>query len=84
MTDMPGKKSEVWKGVRRGAGWTLGVGTVVSAGRLLREGPRESVKALMKVSLSARDSAAELSEQLRDVYAEAQAERTAQSSGAGE
>lgn len=81
---MAGSRSEVWKGLRRGAGWALGVGSVVSAATLLREGPREAVKVLMKAGLRGREAAAELSEQLRDVYAEARVEHAAQPPEGGE
>ena len=74
MADVSGRTSEVWKGTRRGAGWALGVGTVVSVAALLRDGPRQTLKAAMKAGLRGREVAAELSEQVRDLYAEAQVE----------
>ncbi len=74
MADVSGRTSEVWKGTRRGAGWALGVGTVVSVAALLRDGPRQTLKAAMKAGLRGREVAAEMSEQVRDLYAEAQVE----------
>ena len=67
--------SEMWKGARRGAGWALGVCGVISAAAVLRDGPRDAVKAMMKAGMRGREVAAEASEQLQDLYAEAQAER---------
>ncbi len=74
MAEVSSRASEVWKGTRRGAGWALGVGTVVSVAALLRDGPRHTVKAAMKAGLRGREVAAEISEQVRDLYAEAQVE----------
>ena len=71
------RTSEVWKGVRKGAGWAMGVGIVVSAAGVLREGPRAVLKAAVKAGLRGGEMAAELTEQMRDVYAEAQVERNA-------
>ncbi len=76
MDDKPKIGSEMWKGVRRGAGWTLGVGVVVSVAGLLRDGPRDTIKSVMKAGMGGRELIAELSEQLQDLYAEAQAERS--------
>ncbi len=67
--------SQMWKGARRGAGWALGVGGVISAAAVLRDGPRHTIKALMKAGMRGREVAAEASEQLQDLYAEAQSER---------
>jgi hypothetical protein len=75
MDDKPKIRSEVWKGVRRGAGWTLGVGAVVSVAALLRDGPRETIKSAMKAGMRGREVLAELSEQTQDLYAEARSER---------
>ena len=80
MDDKPKAGSEMWKGARRGAGWTLGAGAVVSVAALLRDGPRETIKAAMKASMRGREVAAELSEQAQDLYAEAQAERSTEPS----
>jgi hypothetical protein len=74
---MPGKKSEVWKGARRGAGWAIGMGAVASVAVMLREGPRQAMKVLVTAGIRGREAAAELSEQMRDIYAEAQVERAA-------
>ena len=67
--------SQMWKGARRGAGWALGVGGVISVATILRDGPRATVKAMMKAGMRGREVAAEVSEQLQDLYAEAQSER---------
>ncbi|MDP9067307.1 MAG: hypothetical protein M3N53_03025 [Actinomycetota bacterium] len=78
MSDMRERTSEVWKGLRKGAGWAMGVGIVVSAAGVLREGPRAVVKAAIKAGLRGGEMAAELTEQMRDLYAEVQVERHAQ------
>jgi hypothetical protein len=75
--DKPKVRSEVWKDARRGAGWALGVGGVVSVAALLRGGPRETIKAAMKAGMRGREVAAELGEQVQDLYAEARFERLA-------
>lgn len=75
MDDKPKMRSEMWKGARRGAGWTLGVGGVISAASFLRDGPRPTIKAAMKAAMRGREVAAELGEQMQDVYAEARFER---------
>lgn len=76
MADRPRMGSEMWKGVRRGAGWALGVGGVVSVAAMLRDGPRETIKSTMKAAMRGREVAAELGEQMQDLYAEAQFERS--------
>lgn len=78
MADKPKMGSEIWKGARRGAGWALGVGGVVSAATLLRDGPRTTIKTMMKAGMRGREVAAEVFEQIQDLYAEAQSERSAQ------
>ena len=83
MSEQRKTRSEIWRGARRGMGWALGVGGVVSAAGLLRDGPRETVKAMMKAGMRGREVGAELSEQLRDLYAEAQSERFAASEPEG-
>lgn len=75
MDDKPKRGREMWKGIKRGIGWTLGAGTVVSAAALLRDGPRETIKSAMKASIQGREAVAELSEQMQDLYAEARSER---------
>ena len=75
MDDKPKTRSEIWRGARRGAGWALGVGGVVSVAALLRDGPREAVKATMKATMRGQEVAAELGEQVQDLYAEARSER---------
>ena len=76
MIDKPRMGSEMWKGARRGAGWALGVGGVVSVAAILRDGPRDTIKAAMKAAMRGREVAAELGEQVQDLYAEAQFERS--------
>ena len=76
MDDQPKMRSELWRGARRGAGWAVGVGGVVSVAALLRDGPRETIKASMKAGMRGREVVAELGEQLQDLYAEAQSERS--------
>lgn len=80
MSDLKEKRSEIWKGIRRGAGWAMGVGTVVSAATIVREGPRRALKAAIKAGLRGSEVAAELTEQVRDVWAEAQLERSSEAS----
>lgn len=75
MNERPKIRSEFWKGARRGTGWAFGVGGVVTAATLLRDGPRGTVKMMMKAGMHGRELAAELSEQVQDLYAEAQSER---------
>jgi hypothetical protein len=77
MNERPKIRSEFWKGARRGSGWAFGVGGVVTIASLLRDGPRDTFKAMMKAGLRGREVAAELSEQVQDLYAEAQSERSA-------
>lgn len=79
MNEQPKRRSEIWKGVRRGTGWALGVAGVISVAALLRDGPRGTVKALMKTGMRGREVAAELGEQVQDLYAEARSERFGQS-----
>ncbi|MDQ4145209.1 MAG: hypothetical protein M3198_16010 [Actinomycetota bacterium] len=68
------RRSEVWEGIRKGAGWVMGVTTVVSAAALVREGPRNALKAAIKAGIRGSEVAAEVTEQVRDVWAEAQLE----------
>ncbi len=77
---MKERTSEVWKGMRKGAGWAMGVGIVVSAAGALRQGPRAVVKTAINAGLRGGEAAAELGEQIRDLYAEAQIERSERSS----
>lgn len=76
MDDKPKMRSELWNGARRGAGWALGVGAVVAVAALLRDGPRNTIKSTMKAGMRGREVAAELAEQIQDLYAEAQSERS--------
>ncbi len=77
MRDMPGKNSEMFKGVRRGTGFAVGVGAVLTAATVLRDGPREALKGVIKAGLRGREIAAEASEQVRDIYAEVLSEQGA-------
>ncbi len=70
MADEP-RTSEVWNGMRRGAGWAFGVGAVVTAASVLSDGGRTTIKSMMKATMRGRGMAAEVSEQLQDLYAEA-------------
>ena len=79
MDKKPKMRSEMWSGARRGAGWAIGVGGVVSVATLLRDGPRDTIKTMMKAGMRGRETAAVLSEQVQDLYAEAQSERFAES-----
>ncbi len=65
------RDSETWKGMRRGVGWAFGVGAVVTAASVLRDGGRATTKSAMLAGLRGRDMAAELSEKAQDLYAEA-------------
>ena len=68
-------KSEVWKGMRRGAGWAFGVGAVVTAASVLRDGGRSTIKNAMIGAMRGQEMGAELGERLQDLYAEAVHER---------
>lgn len=74
MPELTERGSQVWKGMRRGVGWAFGAGIVLTAAGVLRDGGRETLKTLMKQGMRGREAAAELSEQLQDLYAEAQSE----------
>ncbi|MBA3407773.1 MAG: hypothetical protein H0U06_06890 [Solirubrobacterales bacterium] len=76
MKETPKLRSEFWKGARRGTGMAFGVGGVVTVVTLLRDGPRATIKAMMKAGIQVREAAAELAEQAQDLYAEAQSERS--------
>ena len=65
------RTSEMSRGMRRGAGFAFGVGAVVTVASVLRDGARPAVKSLMKAAIQGRTAAAELSEQMQDLYAEA-------------
>ena len=69
------RKSEVWKGMRRGAGWAIGMGAVVTAASVLRDGGRSTIKSAMIGGMRGQVMAAELAEHLQDLYAEAVHER---------
>jgi Protein of unknown function (DUF5132) len=65
-------------GVARGAGWSLGVATVAGVAVLAGKGARPLAKRAMVGYLlladRVRELTAEATEQLQDIYAEAQAE----------
>lgn len=77
MPEMTPRRSELWKGARRGAGWAVGFGAVLGATSVLRNGPHLATKDAMKKALALRAASAELIEQARDVYSEAEAEYAA-------
>jgi Protein of unknown function (DUF5132) len=68
--------AEVLRGARRGVGWGLGVGVVLAAGSVVRNGHRDTVRATMKTVIKVREASAEAGEHLQDLYAEAASERT--------
>ena len=69
------RKSEVLKGLRRGAGWALGAGAVVTVASVLRDGGRSTLKGAMIGAMRGQELAAEAVERLQDIYAEAAHER---------
>ncbi len=69
------RKSEVWKGMRRGAGWAFGVGAVVTVASVLRDGGRSTIKSAMIGGMRGQEMVAEVAEHLQDLYAEARHER---------
>lgn len=71
------RKSEAWKGMRRGAGWAFGFGTVVTVASVLRDGGRSTIKGAMIAGMRGQEMTAELAEHLQDLYAEAVHERQA-------
>ncbi len=75
------RKSETWKGMRRGIGWAFGVGTVVTAASVLRDGGRATIKSAMIAGMHGQTMVAELSEHLQDLYAEAAHERLEHNDG---
>ena len=78
-----GRRSEMWRGMRRGAGFAFGIGAIVTGASLLRGGGRATVKSLMKAGMQGRTMAAELSEQVQDLYAEAAYEHQRSGEGPG-
>lgn len=74
MAERSERRSELWRGGRRGAGWALGFVSVLGLGSLLSRGPEPTAKAAMKAGLRARQAGAEAMERMRDVYAEAESE----------
>lgn len=77
MPRVPGRNSEIFKSVRQGAGWAFGVGSVLAAASVLRDGPRDALKGAIKAGLKGGQWAAEATEQVRDIYAEVQSEQKA-------
>ncbi len=69
------RKSEVWKGMRRGTGWAFGVGAVVTVASVLRDGGRSTIKNAMIGGMRGQEMVAEVAEHLQDLYAEALHER---------
>jgi len=69
-------RSQVWRGARQGAGFALGTGVVLSAAALLRAGPREALKGVIKGGMRAQELIAEAVEQGQDLVAEARHERS--------
>ena len=69
-----GEVEEMMRGARRGAGWALGFGVVLGAASVLNRGAQPTAKVAMKGLLRLRETGAELSERVQDLYAEAQAE----------
>ncbi len=69
------RKSEVWKGMRRGTGWAFGVGAVVTVASVLRDGGRSTIKSAMIGGMRGQEMVAEVAEHLQDLYAEAVHER---------
>jgi hypothetical protein len=64
---------------QRGLGWVLGFAVLLGVGSALVRGRRSTIKAGMKATMRARETAAEATERLRDVYAEAASEQQAES-----
>ncbi len=62
------------RGARRGVGWAIGFGTVLGAASALNRGGQPTLKLAMKGVMRLQHVAAEFSERVQDLYAEAQAE----------
>ena len=78
MAEQSERRSEVWRGGRRGAGWALGFVSVLGLGSFLSRGGESTAKAAMKAGLRGRQVGAEVMERVQDLYAEAQHEYTAE------
>lgn len=65
-------------GAKSGMGWAVGFGTVVGVASTLRQGPSPTMKGAIKAFIRARHGAAEASERVRDLYAEAHSEYQAE------
>lgn len=74
MAERSERRSELWRGGRRGAGWAVGFISVLGLGSLLSRGGEPTAKAAMKAGLRARQAGAEAMERMRDLYAEAESE----------
>ncbi len=74
MAERSERRSELWRGGRRGAGWALGFVSVLGLGSLLSRGGEPTAKAAMKAGLRARQAGAEAMERVQDLYAEAESE----------
>ena len=83
MPEMRERSSEVMRGARRGAGFALGAGAVVTLASILRDGGRQTAKQAIRAGLRGRDALAELGEQAQDLYAEVQAEQAGESEAGG-
>ncbi len=70
--------AEFWKDVKRGASWGVGFLPVLSTAFLFKSGGRPAAKSAVKGVLRLRTASAEFSEQLQDIYAEAQSEYAAE------
>ncbi len=78
MAERSERRSELWRGGRRGAGWALGFVSVLGLGSLLSRGGEPTAKAAMKAGLRARQAGAEAMERMQDLYAEAESEYAAE------
>ncbi len=70
--------AEHWKDMKRGASWAVGFVAVIGTALLLKRGTRPVMKSAAKGVLRLRTASAEISEQIQDIYAEAQAEYAAE------
>jgi hypothetical protein len=73
--------AEYWKEMKRGASWAIGFVAVLGTAFLLKSGARSVVKSAVQGVLRLRTASAEFSEQVQDIYAEAQAEYAAETDG---
>ncbi len=78
MAERGERRSELWRGGRRGAGWALGFVSVLGLGSVLSRGAQATAKTAMKAGLRARAAGAEAMERVQDIYAEAESEYAAE------